>query len=90
MPLAWDDEAIDDPTARPHIDAPGDTTVGRARIDVDAIEDLLYLHPRMTAQQIADRLAVKLTTVQQCLKRAARQDLLDQLRRNYQTKGLAA
>ncbi|GAA2037471.1 hypothetical protein GCM10009740_31610 [Terrabacter terrae] len=83
-PLAWDDDSIDDPTATPDL---GDTrTTNRGRNTEDLVEDVEFLldeQPLATAQQLADRLGYRdRTAIQNALRRAGRQDLLDQLARN--------
>ncbi|MER7070950.1 hypothetical protein [Terrabacter sp. NPDC000476] len=83
-PLAWDDDSIDDPAAVPDLGEQSATNRGRPIEDlVEDVTDLLTFEPFMTAQQLADRLGYRdRTAVQNALRRAERQDLLDQLARN--------
>lgn len=74
--IAWNDP--DDPDETP--DAGHQTTQIARRID--DIEWLLGLHPHATAQQIADRLGITRSAVQQALYRDNRRDLIHQLNRN--------
>ncbi|NUO59033.1 MAG: hypothetical protein HOV78_20420 [Hamadaea sp.] len=83
-PLAWDDEAIDDPAATPELGQSRATNRGRALEDlVEDVEFLLDDEPLSTAEQLARRLGyADRSGLQLALKRAGRQDLLDQLSRN--------
>lgn len=64
LPLAWDDEEIDDPAAKPH-------GMGKQRIKKIHVEDVLFLMEQgETHQGIAMRLQVTVDSVQQALRRA--------------------
>ena len=83
-PLAWDDDTIDNPDARPHPardDTPRHGLSGRrARFDLD---DLAFLADAgLTVAQAADRLGVTKSTIEHRCERADRRDLLAQLQRN--------
>lgn len=81
-PLAWDEDAIDVPTAAPDGQAPA---VGE-RNGVPAaerVEDITWcVEQGMTAQQAAWRLGIQPCTVRNILRRAGAGDVIDQLRRN--------
>lgn len=82
-PLAWDDDALDDPAATPHVEqAPAPV---RGRPTADIAEDVAWFlddEPLATAQRVADRLRLSANHLQIVLKRAERHDLLAQLARN--------
>lgn len=82
-PLAWDDETIDNPDARPHPardDAPRGLTGRRARFDLD---DLAFLADAgLNVTQAAERLGVTKSSIEHRCERADRRDLLAQLQRN--------
>jgi len=64
LPLAWDDEEIDDPAAKPH-------RMGKQRFKKIHVEDVLFLMEQgETHQGIAMRLQVTVDSVQQALRRA--------------------
>ena len=84
-PLAWDDETIDDPTARPDLGNTTPQNTGRGRLAEHVAEDTEWIlddDPTLTARHIAHRLGVTVSGVQVALKRAGRPDLLDRLARN--------
>lgn len=87
-PLAWDDDAIDDPAAQPDLGANVSTTGGK-RIHVEDIEFLLEDNPMATARRIADRLHCGRDAIQQACRRAGRTDLLQQLARNAELEAAA-
>ncbi len=79
-PLAWDDDAIDDPETTP--DTEQQKRLGGKQIHVDDIEWVLEAEPLATAQRVGDRLGVGRDSIQQACRRAGRKDLLDLLSRN--------
>ena len=86
-PMAWDDETIDDPTATPNIGDHSDAT--RRTVHIEDLEFLLEQDPRATAAQLADRLNVTRSAIQNACRRAGRDDLTNQLARNdVHTRGL--
>ncbi|MDN5768879.1 MAG: hypothetical protein L0H96_26040 [Humibacillus sp.] len=86
-PLAWDDDTIEDPAARPNHGRP--TRPGKGRPTADLVEDIEWLlehQPCSTAQQIATRLQLSRSAIQVALSpaRGNRPDLLARLTRNAQ------
>jgi lambda repressor-like predicted transcriptional regulator len=77
-PLAWDDDDLDNPDATPNLT--GGT--GRRKVHVDDIEWLLDLYPAITTRDLAARMGVGVTSIQNHLRRKDRRDLLDRLNRN--------
>ncbi len=77
-PLAWDEEAIDDPTATPHVDP--SKRPGGEKFTVGDLEDCASwgLDRRMTA----DRLKVDVSAIEHRCRREGRRDLLARLDRN--------
>lgn len=88
LPMAWDDESIDDPAAAPHTEE--QTRPGGKRVYVEDIEFLLDDQPLATAKQIGERLGVSRDAVQVACRRDERLDLLATLARNADLKGAAA
>ena len=82
-PLAWDDEDLDNPTAKPNIS--GGT--GARRVHVEDVEWILAAYPLTTTRQLTERLGVGQTSVFNHLKRKGRRDLLAQLARNAELAG---
>lgn len=85
-PLAWDDDQIDDPKARPHASSRVPIT---NRLDADAMADnvrfLLQQDPWATSKQIAHRLGYRTNeAVLTALRRAGHSDLIEQFTRNAQ------
>lgn len=73
-PLAWDDDAIDDPTARPH--GHGPAGLSRARRRADLIDDVTELTTQgATVEAACTRLGLTRHALQQNLYRAGRHDL---------------
>lgn len=84
-PLAWDDEEIDNPAARPHATnrvQPDNRTSGD--VMAENVRFLLDQDPWATRQEIAQRLGLNVKTLDVSLRRAGRGDLLAQLARNAQ------
>lgn len=70
-PLLWDDETIDDPTATPHVDETPtglDSTRGTGRVNADSLTDTA-IDWGMTMQQAADRLGVRIGSIDRALRR---------------------
>lgn len=67
-PMAWDDHAIDDPTATPQHGTPG-RTGPRGRIDLDDITHLEFFG--YSRRQIAERLRVDPESIATALRRKA-------------------
>lgn len=67
-PLAWDDDAIDDPTARPTVDV-ADPRPGRVLLDLGEVEHLAEAGAHLT--EIALRLGVTVHTIHRARRRAA-------------------
>lgn len=80
-PLAWDDDAMDNPAATPNLDEPD--RQGRPDEIAEDVAFLLADDPLATAHALAERLGFRdRSGVQNALRRADRQDLLDRLARN--------
>ena len=79
-PLAWDN--IDDPDEQPH-----GIGTDSGHLSVDDIDWFLDLEPTATAARVAERFGLRSDAVQQCARRAHRQDLLDRLVRNAELAG---
>lgn len=79
VPLQWDDEEIDDPSAQPHDTEPAPRTNPRQRVHLDALE--LLIDEGLTAANIAARLGCSIDAIWTYLRRHGRSDLLEQLRR---------
>ncbi|WP_131104050.1 helix-turn-helix domain containing protein [Ornithinimicrobium sufpigmenti] len=87
-PLAWDDDTIDDPEARPNTGTDEPIKGGhRVRLHVEDVEWLLDQEDH-TWDGIAHRLGVRRATVERALYRAGRDDLVARLTTN--TRGIAA
>ncbi len=89
VPLAWDEDTIDDPEAVPNL---GHTSARRAGRPVeDLVEDaewfLLEVDAMATADQVAHRLHIGKEAMQRALRRAGRLDLLERLNRNTELAG---
>jgi len=87
VPLAWDDDAIDDPNATPDLGAETPRPqggAGRPFADVvEDVEDILSWEPYTTATELAHRLGYRDSSgIQIALRRGERTDLLAQLARN--------
>lgn len=84
-PLAWDDDVIEDPSARPQTgveDEPA-ARVGRpSTATAQDTDEYLQLHPTATAHEVGRQLNLKAASVYKALRRVGRQDLVDQLIRN--------
>lgn len=91
-PLAWDDDAIDDPCATPDLGETDGLITGRGRPAQHIAEDvewLLSLDGIATTDQIANRLGISRSGIQKALApdRANRPDLLATLNRNAELAG---
>ncbi|HEY1178253.1 MAG TPA: hypothetical protein VGF17_19025 [Phytomonospora sp.] len=90
-PLAWDDDTIDDPAARPDRAALRRRQRRTPADLAEDVEDILSHNPLTTATEIAERLGYADNSgVQNGLERAGRPDLLARLARNAQLAGAAA
>lgn len=74
-PLAWDDESIDDPTARPHVDqiaigSQGTRLLGGGVVNTDSLTDCI-LEWGMGVHESADRLGVSISAIEQGVRRHA-------------------
>lgn len=91
-PLAWDDDSMDDPNVQP-APARNDAThkfAGRPQADV--VEDVAWLiehDAALTSQQAADRLGMRVDSLQQALRRAGQHDLAQQLALNAELTNTA-
>lgn len=79
-PLAWDDDTIDDPDARPDLGEP-DTRKAWQKVDLDDVEFLLST-ANYTRAGLAARLHVKPGSIYTACLRDDRLDLWDRLIRN--------
>lgn len=83
VPVAWDDDTIDDPMVHP-----GVTPIGSRKqastVTADDVQWLLELDPWATRRQVAERLGMTLRALEFALERAGRDDLRQQLTRNAQ------
>lgn len=91
-PLAWDDDAIDDPEAIPNLGETDGLRAGAGRPAQHIAEDvewLLSLDGIATTDQIAHRLGITRSGIQKALApdRANRPDLLATLNRNAELAG---
>jgi transcriptional regulator with XRE-family HTH domain len=89
-PLAWDEDALDDPQATPDLGESGPKRAGRPIEHL--VEDIEWLLTEVDAMATADHLANRLgytdrSAIQNALSRAGRQDLLDTLARNAELLG---
>lgn len=80
-PMAWDEESIDDPAARPaEWREVTDLGSSRRRMHVEDLEDCIRWG--LDVDGAAERLGVTKDAVAVCAKRAERTDILQRLRRN--------
>ena len=87
VPMAWDTETIDDPTAKPDL-GEHDNLTGGKRIHVDDIEFLI--DQGLTIEQAAHRLGVVKSTIEHACARGDRRDLLARMIRNKTVQEYAA
>lgn len=90
--LAWDDNTIDDPDAKPDLGERSKRPGGHQLVDevIENIEWIMDAEPYATAQRIAERLGDKRDTLLERLRRAERADLLERLERNRELSEHAA
>lgn len=74
VPMAWDDDTLDDPNADP---AP----LGLSAPLTARIEDLVHIDPTVTMAAATDRLHARRNTIERALYRAGRTDLIRHLNR---------
>lgn len=60
----------------------------RSRVHVDDVEWLMECHPTIITSHLAARFQITADGLQQALRRAGRQDLIDRLTRNVDLAGL--
>jgi transcriptional regulator with XRE-family HTH domain len=82
VPMAWDEDTIDNPAATP--DITGITGVPTGRPNKFEIEDIDFIldNDPLTIEQLADRLHVTRDTIEHRLARTNRRDLLARMIRN--------
>lgn len=80
VPMAWDEDAIDDPTAIPNL---GERThhPGGQRFSIEDLDFILNNDP-MTLDQTAARFRVRRSAIEHACARAGRHDLLARMGRN--------
>lgn len=86
-PMAWDDDAIDNPDALPDLGEKVNSQGGR-RISLEDVEWLLDQEP-FTVGQIAERLHVHKSAVEHSCARNGRRDLLARMARNVLVREVA-
>jgi len=89
VPLAWDEDTIDDPNAAPDL---GEQTKVNGRPERFSIEDIDFIldNDPLTLDQLAERLHVGRDTIEHRLARNDRRDLLDRMLRNKTVQEHAA
>lgn len=83
-PMAWDDEDLDDPMARP----PSGCEPAQGHLHLEDLEDCVSWG--LDLPGAADRLQVSVDAVTACARRAHRADLVERLRRNHLARQVAA
>jgi len=89
VPLAWDEDTIDNPAATPDL---GDVSPLSGRPNKFSVEDIDFIldNDPLTIEQLADRLHVTRDTIEHRLSRADRRDLLARMIRNKTVQENAA
>jgi plasmid maintenance system antidote protein VapI len=89
VPMAWDEDTIDNPTALPDL---GQSAPLNGRPNKFSIEDIDFIldNDPLTIDQLADRLHVTRDTIEHRLARSDRRDLLARMLRNKTVQEYAA